>query len=155
MDVIDPRFAAFVGVAAFLIVTPGPDMALVTRNALAGGSRAAAYTAVGVGIGILAWAVAAALGAAQLLDRSALAFTVLKFAGAAYLVLLGLRALMSSTAAANSETAGPGRGGVNAVEALRQGALGNLFNPKAGVIFVSILPSSSNPATRSRGSWQC
>ena len=80
MELIDPRFAAFVGVSAFLIVTPGPDMALVTRNALAGGRRAAAFTAVGVGLGILAWAVAAVLGVAELLDRSVIAFTVLKLA---------------------------------------------------------------------------
>lgn len=146
MDLIDPRFATFVGVSAFLIVSPGPDMALVTRNALAGGGRAAAFTAVGVGLGILAWAVAAALGVAQLLDRSAVAFNILKFAGAAYLILLGIRSLMSSKDATSGETAGPGQGrGMSAGDALRQGALGNLFNPKAGVIFVSILPQFVEP----------
>jgi threonine/homoserine/homoserine lactone efflux protein len=146
MDLIDPRFAAFIGVSAFLIVAPGPDMALVTRNALAGGRRAAVFTAVGVGLGILAWAVAAALGVAELLDRSVVAFTALKLAGAAYLVLLGVRALLSSTAAADLLAAGSGRGqGIRAVDALRQGALGNLLNPKAGVIFVSILPQFVAP----------
>jgi threonine/homoserine/homoserine lactone efflux protein len=146
MDLIDPRFAAFVGVSAFLIVTPGPDMALITRNALAGGGRAAAFTAVGVGLGVLAWAVAAALGVAELLDRSAVAFNVLKFAGAAYLVLLGVRALANSRSAADGGTVGPGRGrGIGGGEALRQGALGNLLNPKAGIIFVSILPQFVAP----------
>lgn len=146
MDSIDPRFVAFVGVSAFLIVTPGPDMALVTRNALAGGRRAAVFTAVGVGLGILAWAAAVALGVAELLDRSVIAFTVLKLAGAAYLVLLGIRALWSSMAAAESEIVGAGQGqGISAVDALRQGALGNLLNPKAGVIFVSILPQFVAP----------
>ena len=146
MDVIDPRFAAFVGVSAFLIVTPGPDMALVTRNALAGGGRAAAFTAVGVGLGILAWAVAAALGVAALLNGSAPAFTLLKLAGAAYLILLGVRALLSSTAADAAKSAEPASGrAIGAGEALRQGALGNLLNPKAGVIFVSILPQFVAP----------
>lgn len=146
MDLIDPRFAAFVGVSAFLIVSPGPDMALVTRNALAEGGRAAAFTAVGVGLGVLGWALAAALGVAQLLDRSTVAFTVLKFAGAAYLVFLGIRSLLSSTATADGETAGPTPGrGMSAGAALRQGALGNLFNPKAGVIFISILPQFVEP----------
>lgn len=146
MDVIDARFAAFVGIAAFLIVTPGPDMALVTRNALAGGGRAASFTAVGVGLGILAWAVAVGLGVAELLNRSALAFNLLKFAGAAYLVLLGIRALVSSTVPAKGETDGPGHGGgISAGEALRQGALGNLLNSKAGVIFVTILPQFVEP----------
>lgn len=141
MDGIDPRFAAFVGVSAFLIVTPGPDMALVTRNALTGGSRAATFTAMGVGLGILAWAVAAALGVAELLDRSVIAFTVLKLAGAAYLVLLGIRALLSSRDTVDGEIVGSGRReDIGIVDALRQGVLGNLLNPKAGVIFVSILP---------------
>jgi threonine/homoserine/homoserine lactone efflux protein len=146
MDVIDARFVAFVGVSAFLIVTPGPDMALITRNALAGGGRAAAFTACGVGLGILGWAVAVALGVAQLLDRSAIAFTVLKFAGAAYLVVLGLRALLGGGAAARDEHGSPGFGpSISAGAALRQGALGNLLNPKAGVIFVSILPQFVMP----------
>ena len=146
MDVIDPRFAAFVAVSAFLIITPGPDMALVTRNALAGGGRAAAFTAVGVGFGILAWAVAAAVGVAELLDRSAVAFTVLKLAGAAYLVVLGVRALLNSADTASVEIAAGGEGGgLGAVAALRQGALGNMLNPKAGVIFVSILPQFVAP----------
>ena len=146
MDLIDSRFVAFVGVSAFLIATPGPDMALVTRNSLAGGGRAAEFTAVGVSLGIVAWAVAAALGVAELLDRSVIAFTVLKLGGAAYLVLLGIRALLSSTAAAGGEIVGPGRDqGIGTVEALRQGLLGNLLNPKAGVIFVSILPQFVAP----------
>jgi threonine/homoserine/homoserine lactone efflux protein len=145
MDLIDSRFIAFVGVSAFLIVTPGPDMALVTRNALAGGGRAAAFTAVGVGLGILAWAVAVALGVAEVLDRSVIAFTILKLAGAAYLMVLGLRALLSRETGAESLAGFDARRGIRATEALRQGALGNLLNPKAGVIFVSILPQFVMP----------
>ena len=141
MDVLDARFLAFVGVAAFLIITPGPDMALVTRNALVGGSRAASLTAIGAGIGILAWAFAAALGVAELLNRSAIAFTILKLAGAAYLVFLGLRALLARRAVASDEATPVAQaGGLSAGAALRLGVLGNLLNPKAGVIFLSVLP---------------
>lgn len=69
------------------------------------------------------------------------AFTALKLAGAAYLMLLGVRALLSSTAGEDGEIVDFVRsGGIGPGEALRQGALGNLLNPKAGVIFVSILP---------------
>lgn len=150
MDLIDPRFAAFVGVSAFLIVTPGPDMALVTRNALTGGSRAALFTAIGVGVGILGWAIAVALGIAELLDRSVIAFTVLKLAGAAYLVLLGIRSLRGSGHGhGHNAEHDPGaiwrRQQIGARDALRQGALGNILNPKAGVIFVSILPQFVQP----------
>jgi threonine/homoserine/homoserine lactone efflux protein len=142
--VLDPRFAAFVGVAALLIVTPGPDMALVARNALAGGRRAGTFTALGVGLGILGWAAAAALGVASLLDRSAVAFAILKIAGAAYLMMLGLRALIGGGASAEYDGAAPA-GRIGGGQALRQGAFGNLLNPKAGVIFVSILPQFVAP----------
>lgn len=146
MDVIDPRFAAFVGVAALLIVTPGPDMALVTRNALAGGRGTAAFTAVGVGVGVLGWALAAALGVAELLDRSVIAFTILKLAGAAYLIWLGIRALRSTSPVVPPTNGLPAQIlGLSSAAALRQGALGNLLNPKAGVIFVSILPQFVAP----------
>lgn len=146
MELIDPRFAAFVGVSALLIVTPGPDMALVTRNALAGGRRAGAFTAFGVGIGILGWALAAALGVAEVLDRSAVAFYALKLVGAAYLVWLGLRSLFRKGRTDNADTVLSGNErAVTAGTAVRHGALGNLLNPKAGVIFVSILPQFVAP----------
>jgi threonine/homoserine/homoserine lactone efflux protein len=83
----------FVGVVAVIVVLPGPDMALVLQNGLTRGRRAAVETAVGINAGLLVWAVAAALGIAALLHASAPAFTLLKLAGAAYLVFLGLRAL--------------------------------------------------------------
>src|SRR5690349_16927380 len=96
MDVIDARFVAYLTVSAILIMTPGPDMALVTRNALRGGRRAASLTALGVSAGIFVCAVASAMGVAVLLERSVIAFTVLKLAGAAYLAVLGLRSLIDS-----------------------------------------------------------
>ena len=143
---IDPRFVAFVGVAALLIIVPGPDMVLVTRNTLAGGWRSGAFTAVGVGVGIFGWATAAAVGVAGLLDRSAVAFHTLKLAGAAYLVLLGVRAVIGRRSAATSGSHLPRRSQeLPARLAVRQGALGNLLNPKAGVIFLSIFPQFVTP----------
>jgi threonine/homoserine/homoserine lactone efflux protein len=120
-------------------------MALVARNALAGGRRAGAFTALGVGLGILGWAAAAALGVASLLDRSAVAFAILKAAGAAYLVLLGLRALIGGGSSAIDDAAAAAGRRIGGGQALRQGAFGNLLNPKAGVIFVSILPQFVAP----------
>ena len=77
-----PALAAFFLVAALLIVTPGPDMALVTRNALAQGPRAALQTGFGVVGGVVVWSGASLLGIAALLQASAIAFTVVKLAGA-------------------------------------------------------------------------
>lgn len=146
MTFFDARFAAYLVVAALLIVTPGPDMALVTRNAFSAGRRAASFTAFGVGFGILGWAGATALGVGSLLERSAVAFTLLKIAGALYLGYLGLRTLLGGRHGGHAETALPAtprRLGDRA--ALKQGFLGNLLNPKAGVIFVSILPQFVRP----------
>lgn len=148
MDLIDARFGEFVALLALLIVTPGPDMALVTRNALSSGRRAASVTAWGVAVGSLGWAIASAIGVGALLERSVVAFAVLKLAGAAYLGFLGLRSLLGSFGMTQDEGA---RARVREAKrlddwaALKQGVLGNLLNPKAGVIFVSILPQFVRP----------
>src|SRR4051812_17415253 len=148
MDLIDARFATYLAVSALLIVTPGPDMALVTRNALRSGKHAASFTAFGVAGGIFMWALASALGIGVLLERSAVVFTVLELAGAAYLPSLGLRSLIAGFRADSSRGATTDR--PQPVEltvgaAFRQGFLGNLLNPKAGVIFVSIVPQFVHP----------
>ncbi len=148
MDLVDARFATYLAVAALLIIVPGPDMALVTRNALYSGRRAASITALGVALGILVWAVASAVGVGVLLEHSVIAFTVLKLAGAAYLGYLGVRSLLSSSRSGQPATASGSKPPVkqlNALAALKQGILGNILNPKAGVIFVSILPQFIKP----------
>src|SRR6266568_1936908 len=96
MGFFDVRFAAYLAVAALLIVTPGPDTALVTRNALLAGRRAASFTTLGIAVGSIVWALASVLGIAVLLEESVVAFTVCKFVGAAYLGYLGLRSLIAS-----------------------------------------------------------
>lgn len=84
--------AAFLGVSLLVIVTPGQDTALTIRNTLAGGRRGGVFTHLGVVSGQVTWALAASAGLAALLLASQPAFTVLRLAGAAYLVVLGLQA---------------------------------------------------------------
>ena len=86
----------FLAVSAIVVITPGVDMALVTRNALLHGRAAAQAAAIGVNVGILVWTFAAALGLAAVIAASAAAFTVIKLAGAVYLVYLGVQALRAS-----------------------------------------------------------
>jgi threonine/homoserine/homoserine lactone efflux protein len=126
---------AFVGVVAVIVVLPGPDMALVLQNGLARGRRATVETAVGINAGLLVWAVAASLGIAALLHASAPAFMVLKLAGAAYLVWLGLRAL---GAAWRGTAAAPAR--LRKTSPFRQGLLSNLLNPKIALVFTTLIP---------------
>ncbi len=143
---MDGRLAAFVAVSTLLIVTPGPDMALVTRNALRHGRHAAAVTAYGVAVGIAAWGLASVLGLAVLLERSAVAFTVVKLAGAVYLFVLGVRALISPGPPSSAHpVAGAASGSIVDRAAFAQGLLGNLLNPKAGVIFVTVVPQFVRP----------
>jgi threonine/homoserine/homoserine lactone efflux protein len=141
---MDARFAAFLAVAVVLIVTPGPDTALVIRNALRSGRRAASFSALGTGIGSAIWAGASLLGVAVLLETSAVGFTVVKLLGAAYLAYLGLRTLFSSfgqgAESGGHRTAAATRRPLRDRAALGQGLLNNLLNPKAGVIFVTVFP---------------
>jgi RhtB (resistance to homoserine/threonine) family protein len=135
---------AFAGIVAVIVVTPGPDMALVLRNGLSRGRRAAVETAVGINAGLLVWAVAAALGIAAILRTSATAFTVLKLAGAAYLVFLGVRALRDAWRGTAFPTAGPYRTG-RVRSAFRQGLLSNLLNPKIALVFTTLIPQFVEP----------
>ena len=129
---------AFVGVAALVIVTPGQDTALTIRNTLLGGRRAGLATALGVASGQAVWTLAASAGVAALIVASEPAFIALKFAGATYLVVLGLQTLWGALrggAPKLARTVGQGERG-----ALRQGLLSNLANPKMAIFFTSLLP---------------
>jgi threonine/homoserine/homoserine lactone efflux protein len=87
---MDSRLLAFIGVAALLTIAPGPDMALVLRNALRGGRPTVVPTAAGICTGCIVWGAASSLGVAALLAASAQLYQGLKLAGAAYLVFLGV-----------------------------------------------------------------
>jgi threonine/homoserine/homoserine lactone efflux protein len=127
--------------ALVLIMLPGPDQALITRNALAGGRRGGALTMVGGVLGVTVHAGAAALGLSALLLASATAFTALKVAGAAYLLWLGGQMVWS--AVRSGRPAAPGRpvaAPARPSAYLRQGFLSNALNPKVALFFVTFLP---------------
>jgi threonine/homoserine/homoserine lactone efflux protein len=133
------QLAPFLVAAVVIVVTPGVDMALVARNALAHGRPAALATAFGVTTGIAVWALAAAAGLAAVVAASVEAFTAIKLAGAAYLVYLGIQSVRS----ARRPAAAVRRGAVRplaARTAFRQGLVSNLLNPKIAVFFTSLLP---------------
>ena len=136
------HFEAFLAISALLALTPGPDTALVTRNALLGGRRAGAFTIAGVSLGLLVWTLAASGGIAALLRASEPAFVALKLLGAAYLVYLGAQALRGALRPGGQtlELARSGPHRLGPRRAFRQGLVCNLGNPKIAVFFTSFLP---------------
>jgi threonine/homoserine/homoserine lactone efflux protein len=130
---------AFLGISVLVIVTPGQDTALAIRNSLLGGRRPGVFTALGVSTGQAVWALATSVGLAALIVAFEPAFVTLKLVGAAFLVYLGVQALLAAirgTHVERHEAGGPLTSGV----AFRQGVLSNLGNPKMAVFFTSLLP---------------
>jgi RhtB (resistance to homoserine/threonine) family protein len=147
MAAVGVHLWAFVGIAALVIVAPGPDTVVVTKNALLYGRRAALATSLGVNTGLLIWTLAAALGVAAVVRESAVAFTVLKLVGAVYLVWLGFQALRAARRHAAPDalhTTGQNPR-VGALLGYRQGLLSNLGNPKIAVFFTGLLPQFVSP----------
>jgi threonine/homoserine/homoserine lactone efflux protein len=124
----------YLGVIAVLTITPGPDMLLVLRNGVRGGTRAAWLTGLGCCTGIAIHATLAVLGLSAILAASSEAFTVVKIAGAAYLVWLGVGALVRPGELTEPDAA-QRRG-----SAYRQGLFTNLLNPKIALLFLTLLP---------------
>jgi threonine/homoserine/homoserine lactone efflux protein len=130
------ELVAFLGVSALVIVTPGQDTALTIRNTLLGGRAAGVCTAIGVSAGQAMWTLCTALGVGALLVASEPAFLALKLAGAAYLIYLGVQALLHRGRAFAVDSGGR----ATSSGALRQGVLSNLGNPKMLAFFTSLLP---------------
>lgn len=151
---------AFAGASALLAVTPGPGVFYVVTRTLAQGRAAGAASVAGVALGNLLNAVGASLGLAALLAVSSLAFTVVKLAGAAYLVWLGVKMLRGGSGADDADvqrrgaahagempsaaSAGPAqrtpRSGPAPRRVLREGAWVALLNPKTAIFFAAFLP---------------
>ena len=135
------NLAAFLAVAALVIVTPGQDTALTIRNTLLGGRRAGVLTAAGVAAGQAVWALATSVGLAALVAASEPAFLALRLVGAAYLVWLGLHSLLAALRRVPAgERRVPRDAGLTPRVAFRQGGLSNLANPKMAIFFTSLLP---------------
>ncbi len=136
----------FALVAALLTILPGPDSALVLRAALTQGRRPAIATALGINSGSLVWGAAAGVGAAALLAASEFGFTVLKLAGAGYLIYLGVRMIVASVGGTRVESAAvTARPAPSLVAAYGRGALTNLLNPKVGIFYIALIPQFIPP----------
>jgi RhtB (resistance to homoserine/threonine) family protein len=135
------------------VVSPGPDFAMVVRQSVAHGRRAAIWTSVGIGSAILVHVTYALLGIGILLRAYPLAFMVVKFVGAGYLAWIGLKALTSRPLSETSAAPGLGEKDISSPKdptrraAWITGFLTNIFNPKATLFFVAIFATLIDPAT--------
>jgi threonine/homoserine/homoserine lactone efflux protein len=137
---------AFLGVAVLVIVTPGPDTAVTIRGTLLGGRRAGMLTAFGVVSGQACWTVAASAGLTAVLVASEPAFLAVKFAGAAYLVYLGVHALVAAFRGTETSVADATAPRLARASAFRQGLISDLSNPKMAAFFTSLLPQFGTTA---------
>lgn len=138
-----PLLSAFVLASLLLAITPGPAVVYLLTRTLAQGRRAGLASVVGVALGNLGNALGAAIGLAALFAVSSLAFTVVKYAGAAYLVYLGVKALRAPAPAVD---AGAVVHEVRLRTVFRDGFVVALLNPKTALFFAAFLPQFTHAA---------
>ncbi|WP_328413534.1 LysE family translocator [Streptomyces violaceus] len=131
------QLLAAVGVLAVLTMVPGPDMAVVTKRAVACGWRDGLRTVGGITAGLLVWGVLTVVGLAAVLAASATAYTAVKLVGAGYLVVLGIQSLLGSRKKRALEQGGTAPAG----NPWRTGLVSNVFNPKIAVFYTGLLPT--------------
>ncbi len=145
----DSRLLAFIGLVGLLTITPGADTMLVIRNVLTRGQRAGLYTIFGISSGLFFHATLSALGLSLILVRSATAFEMVKLAGAAYLVLLGVQSLWRSRSHAKPERerqdTTTARVEQRARSSYAEGLFTNILNPKVAVFYLALLPQFVAP----------
>jgi threonine/homoserine/homoserine lactone efflux protein len=140
---VEASFVLFLTASLAVIVAPGPDNMLVLTRGVAQGRGAALVSAAGASLGLVVHSVFAAVGLSALLAQSALAFSVVKYVGAAYLIYLGVRALLDREGFAPTRGEAP----MGLGEVFTQAVASNVLNPKIAVFFLAYLPQFADPAT--------
>lgn len=148
---VPAQLLPFLLFAVILTVAPGPDTAVGLRNSLRGGTTAMWWTGLGCCAGLLVHAAASVVGVSALLAASAAAYTVVKIAGAAYLVWLGASTLWKSWRNRHEPTAtlvdapAVDAAAITRRSAFRQGLVSNLLNPKIILLFLTLIPQFISP----------
>lgn len=145
---LDTNLALFVAASLAVIVAPGPDNVYVLARGIGQGRKVALASAWGMCSGLLLHTTVAAVGLSAILARSAVAFSVVKYAGVAYLVYLGVRALLSREEFSPSAEKIPP---VRLWSFFFRGLTMNLLNPKVAVFFMAFLPQFASPSVATAG----
>jgi threonine/homoserine/homoserine lactone efflux protein len=143
MMMFDPAtFAIFLSACVAISITPGPDMTYVFARGLAHGPRAGLISVAGIASGLVVHTLLVALGLAVVIAHSAILFDIIRFAGAAYLIWMGIRMIRDRSHFSVSAD----RGQTNWKMLYVQGFIVNLFNPKILLFFLAFLPQFADPA---------
>ena len=132
-------------ITTLAVISPGADFAMVTRNSMIASRRTGLLTAVGISLGVLVHVAYSMLGIGLLISKSILLFNIIKFAGAAYLVFLGITMLMAKKQ--SPETDSNQSKAIAGVTALKIGFLTNVLNPKTTLFVVALFTQVINPET--------
>jgi threonine/homoserine/homoserine lactone efflux protein len=146
----DPAlWGLFVAASVVLLLTPGPAVLYIIARSVEQGRTAGLVSVLGIHLGTIVHITAAAVGLSALIVSSALAFAVVKYVGAAYLIWIGIRTLMAKDPDAKTAIVLPSP----LHRAFRDGFVVNLFNPKTAIFFLAFLPQFVDPA-RGAVHWQ-
>jgi len=134
------------GAHILAVASPGPDLALVLKNALSGNKKVGIYTALGIALGILVHVLYSVVGLALVISQSIVLFNIIKLVGAGYLIWIGVKSLMSSKGPVTASTQVTTKS-ISTKEAIKQGFLTNVLNPKATLFFLSLYTQVISPNT--------
>ncbi len=136
------NFYLFLTASILVNLLPGPDMIYTAARSLSQGTKAGIFSAIGIFSGCLFHITAATIGLSKIIEESVLLFSIIKYAGAAYLIYLGIRSLLNKKKAKTQIEALPAIGNQ---KIFFQGMLTNILNPKVAIFFLSFLPQFINP----------
>jgi threonine/homoserine/homoserine lactone efflux protein len=136
------NFWVFLSAGIILNLTPGQDTLYIIGQSISQGQKAGILSALGIGTGSIVHTLAAALGLSAILTSSAVMFQVIKYLGAAYLVYLGIQAIVSRREVKISRD---GYSSSNLWTVYKKGILTNVLNPKVAIFYLSFLPQFINP----------
>lgn len=138
---MDSQIALFIFASTVLIIAPGQDVMYIITRGIAQGKTAGIVSAAGVSLGMVVHTLFAALGISVVLQSSVIAFSAIKYAGAAYLIYLGIRTLIDNKAFSKEAV----RRKVSTKALFWQGFISNVFNPKVALFFIAFLPQFVEP----------
>jgi RhtB (resistance to homoserine/threonine) family protein len=142
------QFITIAVVFFIAVLSPGPDFAIVTKNALVYNRKVGIYTAIGVALGIMVHVTYSMLGVALIISKSILLFNIIKYIGAAYLVYIGYKALQSKPSViSETEVLKVEEKELGVFASLRNGFLTNALNPKATLFFLALFTQVVSPLT--------